>query len=154
MHDSLYMASIYRLTGVNFLQSAKHLSEKIEVDDRGVPTKLTSLPFYFLVSHATELLLKSALLKRGFSEQELRKFDYRHNLDKLLTVLMAKGVTVTPETTSLVVSFLSSTKLTHFGILRSLTMGNRPTCLRRDYFLKCLRNFCCSRASQLRGSDD
>ena len=78
------MASIYRLTGVNFWQSAKHLSEKIEVDDRGVPTKMTALPFYFLVSHATELLLKSALLKRGFSEQELREFDYRHNLDKLL----------------------------------------------------------------------
>ena len=35
MHDSLYMASIYRLTGVNFWQSARHLSEKIEVDDRG-----------------------------------------------------------------------------------------------------------------------
>ena len=54
MQDSLYMASIYRLTGVNFWQSAKHLSEKIEVDDRGVPTKLTALPFYFLVSHATK----------------------------------------------------------------------------------------------------
>ena len=36
VRDSLYMASIYRLTGVNFWQSAKHLSEKIEVDDRGV----------------------------------------------------------------------------------------------------------------------
>lgn len=35
MHDSIYMESIYRLTGVNFWQSAKHLSEKIEVDDRG-----------------------------------------------------------------------------------------------------------------------
>jgi hypothetical protein len=68
MHDSIYMESIYRLTGMNFWQSAKQLSEKIEVDDRGVPTKLTALPFYFLVSHATELLLKSALLKRGFSE--------------------------------------------------------------------------------------
>ena len=37
MHDSIYMASIYRLTGVNFWESAKHLSEKIEVDDRGYP---------------------------------------------------------------------------------------------------------------------
>jgi len=73
MHDSIYMASTYRLTGVNFWESAKHLSEKLEVDDRGVPTKLTALPFYFLVSHATELLLKSALLKGGSLEQELRR---------------------------------------------------------------------------------
>ena len=72
VRDSLYMASIYRLTGVNFWQSAKHLSEKIEVDDRGVPTKLTALPFYFLVSHATELLLKSALLKRALRRHRAR----------------------------------------------------------------------------------
>ena len=45
--------------------------------------KLTALPFYFLVSHVAERLLKSARLKRGFSEQELREFGYRHNLDKL-----------------------------------------------------------------------
>jgi hypothetical protein len=27
MHDSVYMASTYRHTGVNFQESAKHLSE-------------------------------------------------------------------------------------------------------------------------------
>ena len=128
MHDSIYMASIYRLTGVNFWQSAKHLSEKIEVDDRGIPTKLTALPFYFLVSHATELLLKSALLKRGFSEQELREFDYRHNLDKLLTALMAKGVTVTPETTSLVRQ-LSEQHKTHALRYSALVDDGKPTYL-------------------------
>jgi len=122
------MASIYRLTGVNFWQSAKQLSEKIEVDDRGVPTKLTALPFYFLVSHATELLLKSALLKRGFSEQELREFGYRHNLDKLLTTLMAKGVTVTPGTTSLV-RHLSKQHQTHALRYSALVDDGNPTYL-------------------------
>jgi hypothetical protein len=128
MLDSIYMASIYRLTGVNFWQSAKHLREKIEMDDRGVPTKLTALPFYFLVSHATELLLKSALLKRGFSEQELREFGYRHNLDKLLTALMAKGVTVTPGTTSLVRQ-LSEQHQTHALRYSALVDDGKPTCL-------------------------
>jgi hypothetical protein len=98
------------------------------VDDRGVPTKLTALPFYFLVSHATELLLKSALLKRGFSEHELRDFDYRHNLDKLLTALMAKGVTVTPETTSLVRQ-LSEQHKTHALRYSALVDGGKPTYL-------------------------
>ena len=60
MHDSIYMASIYCLTCVNFWQSAKIQSEKIKVDDRGVPKRLTALPLYFLASHATELFLQSA----------------------------------------------------------------------------------------------
>jgi hypothetical protein len=126
MHDSIYMASIYRLTGVNFWQSAKHLTERLEVDDRGVPTKLTALPLYFLVSHATELLLRSALLKRGFSELDLRQLSYRHNLDKLLTALEGKGVTVTPRTASLVRQ-LSAQHQTHALRYSALVDGGKPT---------------------------
>ena len=90
--------------------------------------KLTALPFYFLVSHAAELLLKSALLKRGFSEQELREFGYRHNLDKLLTALMEKGVTVTPGTTSLVRQ-LSEQHQTHALRYSALVDDGKPTYL-------------------------
>lgn len=96
----IYLASVYRLTGVNFWQSAKALSAPIEVDD--APKSLTTLPFLFLASHASELLLKSALLKRGFSDGELKQFSYRHNLDALLTALLGRGVRVTPETVNLV----------------------------------------------------
>lgn len=98
MNDSIYIASIYRLTGVNFWESAKVLSERLDLDERGVPRRFTALPLYFLASHAAELSLKAALLKRGFAEQDLRQFSYRHNLERLLAALVEKGVTVTPGT--------------------------------------------------------
>ena len=69
MSDNIYLASIYRVTAVNFWESAKTLSASIECRDDGTPAKITAIPFYFLISHAAELLLKSALLKRGFEER-------------------------------------------------------------------------------------
>jgi hypothetical protein len=98
MTDNIYLASIYRLTAVNFWESAKILCSTFELRDDGTPAKVTAIPFYFLISHATELLLKSALLKRGFKERDLKKYDYRHNLDMLLKELQTQGVSVTPET--------------------------------------------------------
>lgn len=102
MADNIYLASTYRLTAVNFWESAKTLSTTIELRDDGTPAKLTAIPFYFLISHAVELLLKSALLKRGFKEGDLRKFDYRHNLDALLQELQTLGVSMTPDAVSLI----------------------------------------------------
>jgi hypothetical protein len=100
--DPAYIASVYRLTAVNFWESAKILSASLETKSDGTPAKLTAIPFYFLVSHAAELLLKSALLKRGFHEVDLKKFDYRHNLDALLEELRKQGVSVTPDTIQLI----------------------------------------------------
>jgi len=100
--DPIYVASIYRLTAVNFWKSAKILSGSPEIKSDGTPAKITAIPFYFLVSHAAELLLKAALLKRGFQESDLKKFDYRHNLDALLEELKKKGISVTPETVHLI----------------------------------------------------
>lgn len=102
MTDNIYLASIYRLTAVNFWESAKILSATIELKNDGTPAKLTAIPFYFLISHAVELLLKSALLKRGFQEGDLRKYDYRHNPDALLKELQARGASVTPDTVNLI----------------------------------------------------
>jgi hypothetical protein len=90
------------LTAVNFWGSAKTLSASLEIESDGTPAKLTAIPFYFLISHAAELLLKSALLKRGFQDGDLKKFDYRHNLDALLEELQRKGVSVTPDTVRLI----------------------------------------------------
>ena len=81
---------------MNFWESAKIVAASLETKSGGTPAKVTAIPFYFLASHAAELLLKSALLKRGFPETDLRKFDYRHNLDSLLRQLREKGVFVTP----------------------------------------------------------
>ncbi len=126
MSDSLYLASIYRIHGVTFWESAKILSEQIEVDGVGVPNTLTAIPFYFLASHAAELLLKSALLKRNFSERELKQFSYRHSLKGLLDALQGKGVAVTSETTAMV-SGLHSQHSTHALRYTALVDDGKPT---------------------------
>ena len=98
--DPIYMASIYRLTAVNFQASAETLSEQFETG-ANAHNKITCIPFYFLISHAAELFLKSALLKRGFTEQDLKKHKYRHNLKSLLEELQNKGVKISIESIKL-----------------------------------------------------
>jgi len=83
-NDPTYWAFNYRLIAVNFRQSAEQLLPTLDRDDEGTPTKLTAVPYYFLVSHAIELFLKSALLKRGYKPKDLKKFQVRHNLAELL----------------------------------------------------------------------
>ena len=100
--DSIALASVYRLTGVNFWQSAKIISENIKKKNNGSPDSLLIMPFYFLVSQSIELFLKSALLKRGFTDNDLRKRDYRHNLKKLLDELQKKNIHVTPATVQII----------------------------------------------------
>jgi hypothetical protein len=100
--DNIALASTYRLLAVGYRQSAETLNTTIETRSDGSPAKLTAIPIYFLISHSAELLLKSALLKRGYAESDLKKFDYRHNLNSLLASLQKKGVTVTPETIFLI----------------------------------------------------
>lgn len=102
MIDSVALASAYRLQAVNFRLSAEKLSATMETKKDGTPARLTAIPFYFLVSHSAELLLKSALLKRGFTESDLKRYNYRHNLNSLLAALQKKGVSVTLNTVNLI----------------------------------------------------
>jgi hypothetical protein len=102
MTDNIYLASIYRIEAVNFWKSAKILSATLELNGDGIPVKITAIPFYFLISHAAELLLKSALLKRGFNAGNLKKYDYRHSLGALLGELQKFGVSVTTDTVCLI----------------------------------------------------
>lgn len=103
--DSLYLASIYRIHATVFVESARAIAERLEVDSAGRPKALTAIPFYFLTSHAAELFLKAALLKRGFGDRDLRQFNYRHNLGMLLSAVQQKGVRVTTETEEMVRRF-------------------------------------------------
>ncbi|MGQ0542939.1 MAG: hypothetical protein ACT4O9_13960 [Blastocatellia bacterium] len=98
MEDFVPLAVAYYMNGVNFKMSAKTLADDIEIGDDGRPAKITAIPLYFLVSHAAELFLKSALLKRGFDEAKLKKFDYRHNLSALLSEIQTRGLPVTDNT--------------------------------------------------------
>lgn len=100
--DPIYWASVFRMIAANFRRSAEAVLPNLECRDDGSPAKLTALPFYFLVSHAIELFLKSALLKRGYVPADLRRFDNRHNLKALLELLKKKGLPVSTEATSII----------------------------------------------------
>lgn len=112
MSDHTSLAAAYRLNGVLFRMNAEKLTEGLDTDDLGRPTKLTAVPLYFLASHAAELFLKAALLKRGFDEAALKKRDYRHNLAALLEELEKMKVPITRDTVA-VVQGLSEQHKTH-----------------------------------------
>ena len=94
-NDETYMASIYRMHATLFRDSAARLSATFDTPPSVSPRSRFAIPFYFLVSHAMELLLKSALLKRGVDESALRNQGVRHNLGALMALLEAKGLTFT-----------------------------------------------------------
>ena len=100
--DPIVLASVYRLTAVNFRLAAQAVSSTLELRSDGRPAKVTGIPFYFLASHAAELFLKSALLKRGMGSGELKQFDYRHNLRGLIDAVRDKGVRITSETLDMI----------------------------------------------------
>ena len=112
MNDTIPLAVAYYLNGSNFQKSAKQLMHGLELDGSGRPTKLTAIPMYFLTSQAAELFLKAALLKRGFAEADLKKFDHRHNLAALLREIKGMGVPVA-DVTDAVIHGLSEQHRTH-----------------------------------------
>lgn len=112
MNDNIPLAVAYYTNGSLFRMSAEKLMEGLEMDDSGRPTKLTAIPLYFLASHGAELFLKAALLKRGFAEANLKKYDYRHNLAALLQEIQDKGVPVSNDTVA-VIQGLSEQHQTH-----------------------------------------
>jgi hypothetical protein len=103
--DPLYWATVYRMAAVNFRMSAEKLLPTIRLRDDGTPEKLTAVPFYFLISHVIELLLKCALLKRGNSLSDLRRFNSRHNLAGLLALVVGKDLPVSVESREIIVGF-------------------------------------------------
>lgn len=102
MVDNISLTTAYLLGAVNFRESAITLSETLQLKSDGTPVNLTAIPFYFLISHSAELLLKSALLKRGFTQQNLKKYDFRHNLKTLSEELQKYGVSITSETVAMI----------------------------------------------------
>lgn len=101
--DNIEMASNYRLIATSFFKSAKILYENRVVTGDGQTSIITLPPVYYLISHACELFLKSALLKRGISEKDLKKQKIRHNLKELTTTLINKtGLEFTENTRNLI----------------------------------------------------
>ena len=99
MRDNISAAVACYSNGVVFRKSADILARETETDESGKPkAPLLSIPYYVLVSHAAELFLKAALLKRGFEEEELRKYGYGHDLLALLRKVQEKGIVLSDRT--------------------------------------------------------
>lgn len=102
MIDNVVLASIYRLTAVNFRGSAQVLFEKFKSQGEPLPRNIRAIPFYYLVSHAIELLLKCALLTRGRSLSDLKALSLRHNLKGLLQDIIILEVPISENAVSLI----------------------------------------------------
>jgi hypothetical protein len=111
--DNIPLASTYRLTATSFRLSAEILHKSFKSHKENLPKNIRSMPFYYLISHACELLLKSALLKRGVSEQKLMHHRLRHNLQELLAELESHNVIITKSTKELI-SMLSTQHKKHY----------------------------------------
>jgi hypothetical protein len=90
--DNIVLASTYRLTATHFRMSADILPHDFEKRGEALPKNIRAIPFYYLISHAIELLLKCALLKRGRSADDLKKYPVTHSLNLLLQKLIELGV--------------------------------------------------------------
>ena len=126
MSDNVYLATVFQGTAVIFRLAAETLAFAMETTRDGMPAKVTAIPFYFVASHATELFLKSALLKRGYQEADLKQYDYRHNLNALVAALQEKGVSVTPNTVWLI-DGLHNQHQTHALRYTALVDDGQPT---------------------------
>jgi hypothetical protein len=88
-------------TALSFLPIQWHFQRAWEFKNayHALPeTPPPSWPGYFLLCHSMELALKAFLMLHGASEADLRKFDIRHDLEKLLESAETCGLQLTPET--------------------------------------------------------
>jgi hypothetical protein len=126
VENSIELASVYRLTAANFRMSAEILFEKLRGQGELLPGNIRAIPFYYLMSHALELLLKCALLKRGTRVADLRKYPLAHNLDGLLQEIIDLHVPVTEQAASLIRA-LSKQHEKHYLRYTALLDDGEPT---------------------------
>lgn len=101
-NDNIELASAYRTTATSFQISADILERDFKAKGEDMPLNYRATPFYYLISHACELLLKAALLKRDYSPNRLRRPALRHNLKNLTEALRLKGVELSTSTILLI----------------------------------------------------
>lgn len=110
--DNVVLAGNFRLTATIFRMNAEIIYESFTQKEESLPRNIRAIPFYYLVSHAIELLLKCALLKRGVSQESLKKYPARHNLSSLLNGLTNLNVPISDSSTS-VINLLSEQHRQH-----------------------------------------
>ena len=90
------MTDPYTFLPFEYLDYAEQFHDAFHELREHPPT--ASWPRYFLLCHSVELALKAFLLHRGATLDELKDFDIRHKLDKLVTEAVAKGLHLKQET--------------------------------------------------------
>jgi hypothetical protein len=126
MSDNVELVSVYRLTATSFRMSAELLERSFGEKAEEMPHNYRSMPFYYLTSHASELLLKAALLKRGIAPQQLRKTALRHDLQALLKELESQEVSISPSSKAIVIG-LSRQHKEHDLRYTALLDDGKPT---------------------------
>lgn len=126
MTDNVAMAGWYRMTGVVFMENARILAREFENKGESTVGNPMGVPFYYLVSHAAELFLKCALLKRGFSPNDLKSSALRHSLENLLRELLKKGVPISEPSSQLLLK-LNHRHETHALRYTVFTDDGEPT---------------------------
>ena len=99
MSDDQVLGARYWIEAGGFRHCMEVLLAEMDTQSNGMPANRAALPIYYLASHAAELLLKAALLKRGTTNAEIRKYDLRHDLAALTDKLKTYGVVITDQTT-------------------------------------------------------
>ncbi len=124
--DNIALASTYRMNATLFRMSAEVLFHDFQRRGEPLPRNVRAIPFYYLISHTFELLLKCALLKRGASVDVLKKYPLGHSLSRQLEMLKGFGVPVS-ENTDLVIRILSSQHEKHVLRYSALSDDGEPT---------------------------
>ena len=110
----------YMTAALFYWHAAKTLIDLENNDDEAGQTIISYQPVYFLVCHATELYLKGALLKRGFTHADLKKPKLRHNLIGLAEALAKSGVSIPRHRMEEIgqLSYFHSQHLLRYGLFR------------------------------------
>ena len=82
----------YRLHAWHYLLCAEYSIKGYKDQHQTEPNMMLNVPLLFLISHAVEMLLKSALYKSGSSDSDWKSIDLRHNLSALMANCEAVGV--------------------------------------------------------------
>lgn len=96
--DLIAKASNYRTTAAIYRINAEILLKHLVAEGESCERNIRAIPFYFLMCHSFELLLKCALLKRDIAPSKLKSIELRHALLNLADMLSKKGKVLTEKT--------------------------------------------------------
>ena len=97
----------------NFIKAAKILNDYYEDRDIRIDSSAArSTPFYHLLSHAIELILKEYLILKHIDKETLKRFSLRHDLFGLLEECHANNIEFISNFENQIMS-LSETHKTH-----------------------------------------